>query len=1100
MPDSGTCESCLDLDGDGQGFGDCPVPGYDCDPGNPDIYYTTDLPKVCTHDVTDTNCNGKIDTFELLGSNEHCRFCNDVCSASSTALNMTRHCELISGKEIDDYAFSSFNASDENTYLTQCSDTCADGWGDCNRDYQDGCEVNLIDRDNDKYGGVKYSHDDDKDGYGKIDDSGYSYVYCCGYDTSNCYAYQNSLYIQQDILQGNWERPDNDVWMNVQNGSEWISPDLADCNDDSEFSYVGNAEICDGQNNTCDNKYQDGSDDIYIDNRNSHEIKLGGECNVYNNQGSVCAKGKVGCIKGNNEKYEMKCIAEIAQKEGEEPEGDKQLCDGIDNNCNGEVDESYEPSFTSLSQNNKDGSIDICKYRITQCLNGSVYDKDGGLQVFTKRDYDFYGDGIDSNCDGYDFDVSKAIFIAQGGEGAENGSDSNSGLMNNPVKSLQKALDLACPETNSNYFCQDILVMKSAAEDSTKSSEPGNWASKGSIEVRTFSTNHNLYASHERLSVIISDDSSKENKNTVAVDTHLKEYSCTANGCMNNYLLPDELVPPEAVRIYGGFESFEDLKRSDNTTTVYSYQYDPDKKSDHMFALVAGNGEYPLSLKLDSVPLILNSKPIPGTEKQDDKTVSINADLQNGLMLVGLTCGKKGCRHLTLNKSSITVTGNTGRNNSEMPHESNIWKKEHMQGIQGQSFYSDWSNYKENWTGFETNRKQNTMFYDYYSKADRRWSSVPSSTYNSVKCPDGSSPRGGAPASWCCRGQCGPDYAKSKNGENGTGSGHGGDGLELSISGSGCNESDWYEGKGAVNTYERYKNGSGTYVMGANGGHGDGGAGGKNQDVACTKNYLTDGFYVNCDTSKANGKPGQAGGGGGGGAIHQCFRHKNYGNPAWIHGGGGGAGGCGGYGGMAGGMGISATGLILNPPASTSNKFSYHNLGSQVSANAGSGGSAQAGQTGVYGGWRGDGFGYGKEGLANVDMHCHRATAGGVGGTGGGGGAGANGVSGEAFGVVFIDKNKINVNTDKSTLESYGYEYTDSLAALLADPGKAGVTVSTQNNGGNGGAGKSGMNPTNHEFAGTAVLSSNGGQAANGTSMETKGHSKTIEFLQNSSF
>ena len=133
-------------------------------------------------------------------------------------------------------------------------------------------------------------------------------------------------------------------------------------------------------------------------------------------------------------------------------------------------------------------------------------------------------------------------------------------------------------------------------------------------------------------------------------------------------------------------------------------------------------------------------------------------------------------------------------------------------------------------------------------------------------------------------------------------------------------------------------------------------------------------------------------------------------------------------------------------------------------------------------------------------MHCHRATAGGVGGTGGGGGAGANGVSGEAFGVVFIDKNKINVNTDKSTLESYGYEYTDSLAALLADPGKAGVTVSTQNNGGNGGAGKSGMNPTNHEFAGTAVLSSNGGQAANGTSMETKGHSKTIEFLQNSSF
>jgi len=92
VPNTGTCSTCRDLDGDGQGYGYCTKPGFDCNDLDPEIYYTTELPKTCVSNITDTNCNGYIDRLELIGSADHCNECEDVCRIDAGAEHFTRTC------------------------------------------------------------------------------------------------------------------------------------------------------------------------------------------------------------------------------------------------------------------------------------------------------------------------------------------------------------------------------------------------------------------------------------------------------------------------------------------------------------------------------------------------------------------------------------------------------------------------------------------------------------------------------------------------------------------------------------------------------------------------------------------------------------------------------------------------------------------------------------------------------------------------------------------------------------------------------------------------------------------------------------------------
>lgn len=181
------------------------------------------------------------------------------------------------------------------------------------------------------------------------------------------------------------------------------------------------------------------------------------------------------------------------------------------------------------------------------------------------------------------------------------------------------------------------------------------------------------------------------------------------------------------------------------------------------------------------------------------------------------------------------------------------------------------------------------------------------------------------------------------------------------------------------------------------GGLGDDGANGTNgaAGAACTASgggSIVGGHWRGATGAVgASGGYGSGGGGGGGGGggrcgISGCGNRDNLG----AHGGGGGAGGCGGSGGAGGTAGGSSISIFINggsSPTLTNNRI---NLG--IGGAGGDGGVAGAGGHGGAGGIGG---------LCGGNCLCHSGAGnGGNGGNGGHGGGGGGGCGGPAWGIV----------------------------------------------------------------------------------------------------
>jgi hypothetical protein len=140
----------------------------------------------------------------------------------------------------------------------------------------------------------------------------------------------------------------------------------------------------------------------------------------------------------------------------------------------------------------------------------------------------------------------------------------------------------------------------------------------------------------------------------------------------------------------------------------------------------------------------------------DGSTVlSKSSQSQNkeGRSLTGLSCGRAGCRHLTLVNTEIQIIGSNGQDYTDGYANIDIWQNDKT-GVNGDvRVYKESDPKQPRVSGhneFLSNYNNNAVFNSYMKNNGGRieWSTVPSSYYSKT-CPDGKSPRGGAPGSNC---------------------------------------------------------------------------------------------------------------------------------------------------------------------------------------------------------------------------------------------------------------------------------------------------------------------------------------------------------------
>jgi len=167
-----------------------------------------------------------------------------------------------------------------------------------------------------------------------------------------------------------------------------------DCNDADSIVYPGAAEICDGKDNNCDGQideadqttyYADADNDGYGDANNSIQSCA---------QPAGYISNSDDCDDADNTIYS----------------GAPEICDGKDNNCDGQIDEAVQTTYYADTDNDGYGdannSIESCVQPAGYVINSGDCDDDnasinpGATEIC---------DGIDNDCNGIADDVAPAL-------------------------------------------------------------------------------------------------------------------------------------------------------------------------------------------------------------------------------------------------------------------------------------------------------------------------------------------------------------------------------------------------------------------------------------------------------------------------------------------------------------------------------------------------------------------------------------------------------------------------------------------------------------------------------------------------------------------
>ncbi|MCH2137314.1 MAG: hypothetical protein MK101_12180, partial [Phycisphaerales bacterium] len=351
---------------------------FECAPSNGGV-------EAC--DEVDNDCDGQTDEdFDLQISLDHCGTCNAVCAfANANPQCAAGDCQL---------------------------ESCQLGWFDANSSVDDGCEYACVLTNN----GAEACDEVDNDCDARTDED-----FDLTSDVQNCGQCRNQCF-----------------FANAASACEGGGCVLAACNEgffnidgrlDNGCEYAcvssnGGVEICDEVDNDCDGQTDEDFNLLSdVDNCN----RCGNACalpNAFNR----CVTGACRIAQCQENFYDIDGILENGcEYSCALTNGGVEVCDNIDNNCDGQVDEvfDFDVSLEHCGGCNqaceRDGATAVCfggNCRLDTCLEG-FEDRDGleenGCE-FECQDEDWPdAEGIDANCDGIDGDISDAVFVSADG-------------------------------------------------------------------------------------------------------------------------------------------------------------------------------------------------------------------------------------------------------------------------------------------------------------------------------------------------------------------------------------------------------------------------------------------------------------------------------------------------------------------------------------------------------------------------------------------------------------------------------------------------------------------------------------------------------------
>lgn len=401
----------LDHDGDGYGtnaktFKGCYQPigytiaGGDCN--DSDVAINPGALEVC--DGIDNNCNGQIDEGVRTA------FYKDDDGDGYGNINI----RVSSCTKPDGFVADSTDCNDGNPAVNPAAAEIADGIdNNCNGSIDENLSVFYKDFDN--------------DGYGDINQKVFGNSIASGYvaDSSDCNDNNAAVYpgapeicdgldnncdgtIDEGFTPQIWYKDaDGDFFGNYDSAKQACSPppgyvtDNTDCNDNNATVYPGAPEMCDGLDNNCDGFidedfekqpwYRDADGDGFGNNSISR----------------LSCSMPAGYVADNTD-----CNDSSAAIYPGAPE----ICDGLDNDCDGQIDEDGQFTYYRDSDNDGFGNpgdfVKACTQPIgyvsnsTDCNDNNSTVHPGAPEIC---------DGLDNNCNGTIDDNTISATIAQTG-------------------------------------------------------------------------------------------------------------------------------------------------------------------------------------------------------------------------------------------------------------------------------------------------------------------------------------------------------------------------------------------------------------------------------------------------------------------------------------------------------------------------------------------------------------------------------------------------------------------------------------------------------------------------------------------------------------